>query len=102
MDETTFGDAPAALTLTKILNENKSCSRQVTRMLSKQVTGLNAISKTPDKGTRETILLIWHARFKRLVERSGFPLVVCTHLLNVETGLYRQLLKESNEGSTAA
>ena len=95
MDKFTFGDSKAAVNLVEILDkpEHSLCSPKALRMLSKYMTSINALEAIPHKGTRETVLRLWHDRFINQVNESSFPIVVSTHLNCVATSQYRKQLR---------
>ena len=93
----TFGNSQAAINLMGNILEKQDypIKRKVLRLLSKQVNALTAVMDIKDKTVREATLAMWHKRFATLV--SELPTVVETHVICVETGLFRKLLKESKE-----
>lgn len=95
MDNCTFGSSKAAMNLVGILNkpEHQLHARRVSKVLAKYLTSLKAIGNIPHKGTRETVLKLWLARFKELTGNSNFPLVIETHMNTVATGEKRKLMK---------
>ena len=98
MDKCTWGNSQASINLiTNILikEDYKVYTPTVCRLLSKQLTALAAIKDISDKNTRETTLRMWHERFWDLV--SSLPELVQTHVICVETGVYRHLLERSRE-----
>lgn len=95
MDRYTFGDSQAAQNLiTDILNkpEYSKYSKRVAHLLGKQGVILKAVAIIQDETIRKATLKMWHDHFAQLC--SDLPEIVRTHTLCVETGWYRQLLKE--------
>jgi hypothetical protein len=101
-DKFTFGKAQSAINLMSILEkqEYKEYLPQVMRLLSKQSESLNAVMCIPHEHTRNFTLDMWHRHFATLV--VGLPEIVRTHTLCVETGWYRQLLRNSKKISQAS
>jgi predicted RNase H-like HicB family nuclease len=92
-----FGESKAAINLmSNILEmpEYKGIRHNVLSNLARQDTHLNAIMDIKDKNTRQACLEMWHMRFVGITE--GYPEVVRSHVRNVETAIYRKLLKRSN------
>ena len=98
MDRHTFGTSQAAINLVEDIlpKQEPLVRRRASRVLSKQIVALKAITGIPDKGVRETTLLMWHGRFKELTE--SLPEILRDHIRCVETGLYRALMRESQRG----
>jgi hypothetical protein len=96
IDKFTFGKTQSAINLMGILEkEHKECLPRVMRLLSRQSESFNAIMHIPHEHTRNFTLDMWHKRFPMLV--AELPEVVRTHTLCVETGWYRQLLRDSKK-----
>ena len=96
MDKHTWGNSQASVNLiTQILiqPEYQQYSKFVRRHLTKQSVALNYIMSIPSKSIRETTLKMWHDKF--FLQVISLPEVVKTHVLCVETSIYRQLLKDS-------
>jgi hypothetical protein len=94
----TFGDSQAAINLTSSILENPEYSglrQKVSRLLTKQIITLKAIMEIRNNRIREASLTIWHSRFPSKL--ADLPEIVKTHVLCVETGVYRQLLKDSKK-----
>lgn len=94
----TFGTSKAAVNLMgDILGkpEHKHIRGNALSLLSRQDFRLNTLMDIGDKNVRESSLLMWHKHFTGLVE--DYPEVVKTHVLNVETAIYRRLMKESKK-----
>lgn len=92
----TFGNSKAAINLMGNILENPGYvmhRRKALRLLSKQTATLTAVMAIKNKSVREASLEMWHKRFATLI--SDLPEVVKSHVLCVETGLYRKLLEES-------
>ena len=92
----TFGDSRAAINLTSSIleqSEFKNIRRKVSRLLTGQSVALKSLMAIRDKRSREASLKMYHDRFQLKV--SDLPEIVRTHVLCVETGIYRQLLKSS-------
>ena len=94
MDKYTFGNSQAAQNLVgDILRkpEYEKYSEQVARLLSKQIVTLKSINHIPIDHIRKATLKMWHEHFISLC--SKLPEIVRTHVLCVETGWYRQSLR---------
>lgn len=93
----TFGDSQSAVNLMgSILQqpEYQKYKRTVCRKLSKQIEGMKALMPIENEVVRKATLKMWHDKF--LPSISNLPEVVKTHTRCVETGVYRQLLRENN------
>ena len=94
----TFGKSQAALNLVgDILEkpEHKEFRPKVFRLLSKQSEFLNSVMEISNKRVREACLKMSHDRFATSV--AELPEIVRTHVLCVETGVYRQLVAKSRK-----
>lgn len=99
MDKHTFGNSKAAVNLIdNILPQYPSHSRRIRRALSKQIEFLYALMDIKDIRVRRASLKMCHEGFTRFFNNyTDCPEVVKTHTLNVETGIYRCLLKRGKE-----
>ncbi len=97
----TLGKSQAAINLMSMLQkpEYQGIRHKVLRILTKQICGMKAIMAIKDKVVREATLKMWHDRFVLLV--INLPEVVKTHARSIETGIYRQLLKDSKSQPNA-
>ena len=94
MDKCTFGNSQAAQNLVgDILRkpEYEKYSKRVAHLLSKQSAFFSNVSYIPDETIRKATLRKWHEHFAGLVD--GLPEIVKTHTICVETGWYRQALR---------
>ncbi|MCJ7457411.1 MAG: hypothetical protein MUP17_00250 [candidate division Zixibacteria bacterium] len=94
----TFGDSMAAVNLTSNILEKqefRDIRHKVARLLTKQIIALKSLMAIRDKRMREASLKMWHDEFPLKV--SDLPELVRTHVLCVETGIYRQLLRDSKK-----
>ena len=92
----TFGKSQAAINLTGSILQQPEYQRYkcfVYRKLSKQITGMKALMAIENKVIRRATLKMWHDKFTLAV--SDLPEIVKTHTRCVETGIYRQLLRDS-------
>lgn len=98
LDKNTWGNSRSAINLVTILlkPEYQECARRARRVLTKQFEALQSVMDIRCKNIREHSLYMWHERFPSLL--SGLPEIVRTHILCVETGKYRQLLRLSKGG----
>ena len=87
--------------ITNILEnpEYKVYTRKVARLLGKQFKAFLAVIEISDKETREAALKMWHDKFKERTE--NLPEVIKTHIRCVETGKYRQLLKNKKANASS-
>jgi hypothetical protein len=92
----TFGESQAAINLMgNILEqpEYRKYKRVVCRKLSKQIKAMKALMIIENKVLRKDTLKMWHDKFISLT--ADLPEIIKTHTRCVETGIYRQLLKDS-------
>jgi hypothetical protein len=91
----TYGSSKAAISLMNILerDEFKDIRDKVFSKLSKQDFRLNTVMDIKNKGIREASLFMWHKQFADVVK--CFPEIVRTHAMNVETSIFRRLMRES-------
>ena len=92
----TFGDSQSAVNLMGSILQQPEYQKYkdvVCRKLSKQIEKMKAVGAIENQSIREATLKMWHDRFASGV--SGLPEIVKTHTRCVETGMYRQLLRDS-------
>jgi len=94
----TFGESQAAVNLMgNILQqpEYQAIKRKVCRILAKQIEGMKSLMVIKNKVDREATIRMWHDKFVTII--VDLPEVVKSHTRCVETGWYRQLLKDSKK-----
>ena len=98
--EYTFGNSQAAINLMGSILQQKEYQkykRVTCRKLSKQIEAMKALMAIENKVVRRAALKIWHDKFTSLI--SDLPEIVKTHVRCVETGIYRELLKQETAGA---
>lgn len=94
----TFGESQAAMNLMgNILQQSdyQKYQRIVCRKLSKQIEVMKAMMFIENKTLRKATLKLWHEKFT--LESDTLPEIIKTHMRCVETGIYRQLLKDTGQ-----
>jgi len=101
MDKYTFGNSQSAQNLMGDILKNpeyEKYSKRVAHLLSKQITIFKSVNCISNEHIRKATLKMWHEHFIPLC--SDLPEVVKTHTLCVETGWYRQLLRNGSNDKT--
>jgi len=94
MDEHTWGNAPAAVNLVKLLElESDKVAKSVRKKLTLQIDLLNAVMDIRNSAHRKALLLKSHQEFKALVAQADWAENIKTHVACVETGIFRAFQK---------
>ena len=91
----TFGDSQASINLIDDIlakPEYVKNRSKVFRLLGTQLQAFAVIVTIPDRKVRQATLGMWHDRFA--LRAAELPEIVRTHTICVETGHYRERLRE--------
>ncbi len=89
LENFTFGNSPAAVTLVKIINDNNISPIKIGKLLANFNHTLKELSKIDTKVSISLVTVFYHQKMEVI---NTYPIIVKSYLKNVVTTKYRMWL----------